>query len=746
MTRTAHRICPICEACCGLEVTLEDDRITAIRGHESDVFSKGYICPKGVALKDLHEDPDRLRQPLVKRNGRFVAVPWDEAFAEIERRLPPLMAEHGRDAVAISMGNPVVHKFSLLAYGARLAKAIGSKNFYSASTLDQIPKQLACGLMYGSWLSVPVPDIERTDLLFVLGGNPMASNGSMWTVPDFRGKLKALKARGGRMIVVDPRRTETAELADEHLFVRPGADVFLLLAMVQALFAEGLVRLGRLAEHAAGLDALREAVAGYTPERVAARCGIEAATIRRIAREFATAPRAAFYARLGSCTQEYGTLTSWLADLIAILTGHFDREGGLMFPKAAAFAPNTQGKAGRGHGVRTGRYRSRVSALPEVNGELPTTSLAEEIQVPGAGQVKALVTLASNPVLSSPNGARLSAALDQLDFMVSVDLYLNETTRHADVILPGRSPLEDSHFDAVFQQFSCRNHAHYSAPVLSAPADHPAEWEVLLRLIAIVSGKAGMDIHTLDNDLFDADLKRQAGLLAPLLRRLGDRTLSGPERLIDFALRAGPYGDRFGLRPSGLRLAKLKDNPQGIDLGALAPRIPEALRTPSGKIELAPPALLADLKRVEADIERVAPEMVLIGRRHVRSNNSWMHNLPVLAKGPYRCTLLLHPKDAERLGLREDGRARVSAEARNDARHIDVQVEISDSVMPGVVSLPHGWGHRLEGTQMQIAAQRPGVNINHLLDENWRDPLSGNAVLSGVPVRIEALSPSPSEL
>ncbi|MFC3109534.1 molybdopterin-dependent oxidoreductase [Undibacterium arcticum] len=557
---TVHRICPLCEACCGLELKISNNEVISIRGHEADVFSHGYICPKGASLKDLHNDPDRLRKPLIKRNGKFVEASWAEAFAEIERRLPPLLSAHGGDAVATVIGNPAAHKIGLLMYFPRLAKALGTHNIFSASTLDQMPKQLAVGLMFGNWLSVPVPDIERADFLLILGANPMVSNGSLWTVPDFRGKAKALRARGGRIVVVDPRRSETAAVADEHHFIRPGADVFLLLGLVHTLFDEKLVRLGRLAEHVVGLGAVEAGVKDFSPERVAARCGFDAQTIRQLARQLAGAERAAVYGRIGTCTQEYGTLCSWLVDVLNVLTGHLDQEGGAMFPKAAAFAVNTLGQPGSGKGVTTGRRKSRVSGAPEIMGELPMICLAEEIETPGAGQVKALISIASNPVLSSPNGERLAAALDQLDFMVSVDIYLNETTRHADVILPGSSPLEDLHYDIVFQQFSHRNHARYSEPVLAREADTPPEWQILLRLAAIAQGKgAQVDVDKFDDELFAGDVRRSTGAQADsqagsqadaVLAALSH--LSGPERQIDFALRTGPYGDRFGQKPDGI--------------------------------------------------------------------------------------------------------------------------------------------------------------------------------------------------
>ena len=726
----AHRICPLCEACCGLEIRIADGRVAGIRGHDADVFSGGYVCPKGAALKDLHQDPDRLRTPLVKRGGRFVETSWDEAFAEIEKRLPPILAQHGRDAVAMVVGNPVAHKIGLLLYGPRLGKALGTRNFFSASTLDQMPKQLSAGLMFGGWLTIPVPDIERSDFLLILGANPMVSNGSLWTVPDFRGKAKAMRARGGRIVVVDPRRTETAAVADQHVSIRPGADVFLLAAMAHTLFDEKLVRLGRLAEHVAGVEEVKSAITPFSPENVAARCGIAAATIRELARTLAAAERAAVYGRIGTCTQEYGTLASWLVDVLNVLTGHLDEPGGAMFPKAAAFAANTAGKPGVGKGIVTGRRKSRVSGAPEIFGELPITCLAEEIETPGEGQVRALVSVAGNPVLSAPNGPRIAAALERLEFMVSLDIYLNETTRHADVILPGVSPLEELHYDVAFPQLSYRNHARYSEPVLSAPAGHPAEWQSLLRLIGIVEGKgANVDVAALDDALVAEEVRRVAGPQADAVLKAVSQW-KGPERLLDLALRSGPYGDLFGVRPGGLTLEKVKASPDGIDLGPLAPRIPEVLRTPSGKIELAPQTLLDDLARPAGDLARPAPDLVIVGRRDVRSGNSWMHNLPILAKGPYRCTALVHPVDAARLGLKDGGKARIVG----SAHAIETQVEISDEMMPGVVSLPHGWGHDLEGARLALAAERPGANLNAVLDDRLRDPLSGNAVLSGVPV------------
>jgi anaerobic selenocysteine-containing dehydrogenase len=733
--RTAHRICPLCEACCGLTLTLDGSRVLQVRGHDADVFSHGYLCPKGVALRDLHHDPDRLQAPLVRRDGRLVPASWPEAFAAVERVLAPVIARHGRDAVGIYLGNPVVHKMGLSLYAPLLVRALGAGNVYSASTLDQMPKQLACALMYGGALSIPVPDIDRTDYLLVLGANPAASNGSLWTVPDFRGRARALGRRGGRLVVVDPRRSETALLADEHHFLRPGADAFLLLGIAATLIAEGRVRLGALAPHVAGLEAAITAVQPYTAARVAAATGLDAATITRLARELAQAPHAAVYGRIGTCTQEFGTLVSWLIELINVLTGNLDRAGGAMFPKAAAFAANTL-PAGVARPFLTGRRRSRVSQAPEVLGEFPATCLAEEIEVPGDGQIRALIVIGGNPVLSVPNGPRLARALESLEACISVDIYQNETSRHADVILPGSSPLEDGHYDVAFPQLAYRNAARYSPATLPRAPGQVAEWQVLLELAAIARGqRANGDAAALDEAAY-ADQVRRALPPEAAARVLGTPTpWRGPERLLDLALRLGPYGDHFGQRPDGLTLDRLVAQPGGIDLGPLAPRIPEVLRTPSGKIELAPPGLIADLGRAEARLATPPADLVVIGRRQLASNNSWMHNLPTLMKGPMRCTLLVHPLDAARCGVVDGGRARLSA----GERVIEAQVEVSDEVMPGVVSLPHGWGHDLPGSELSVAMRRPGANLNALLDDGLRDPLSGNAVLSGIPVALEAV-------
>jgi anaerobic selenocysteine-containing dehydrogenase len=741
---TAYRVCPLCEATCGLEIRHQQRRVIGIRGDEADVASRGFVCPKGAALAELHDDPDRLRQPLVRRNGVLVAVRWDEAFAEIERRLVPIIGAHGANAVAVYLGNPNVHSLSLSLYGQALLRSLRTTSIYTASTVDQIPKQLASGLMFGTFLSIAVPDIDRTDFLLMLGANPMESNGSLWTVPDFPARLRALRQRGGRCVVIDPRRSRTAAVADEHLFIRPGTDAHLLMGIVHTLFAEQLVALGRLADLVHGVTEVENAARDFPPEAVAPVCGIAADGIRRLARALAAAPRAVVYGRIGTCTQGFGTLASWLVDVCNVLTGNLDRPGGALFPLAPAFAANAHGEPGRGRGVRIGRRHSRVRGRPEVQGEFPAACLAEEIETPGDGQVRALITIAGNPVLSTPNGARLGRALTGLEFMLSLDIYVNETTRYADVILPAPSPLEEPHYDVAFSQLAYRNTARFSPAVLARPGEQPAEWETLLRLAGIVSGQgATADIAILDDFVIQTQIQRAIGdphspihgrEVAEIMEALQPRC--GPERLLDLALRSGPYGDGFGAVPGGLSLAKLEEHVHGIDLGPLQPRLPDALRTPSGKIELAPSLLIGDVARLRQSLAN-APrngDFTLVGRRHLRSNNSWMHNLPMLARGRDRCTLQMHPEDAERLGLTDGGAARVVSRVGA----VTVTVEVTADIMPGVVSLPHGWGHDDPQARLRIAAERPGVNSNLLADEMAIEPLSGNAVLNGIPVSVEA--------
>ncbi len=734
-TRVHYRTCPLCEATCGLEVHTEGRRVVRVRGDADDVFSRGYVCPKGTQLGALYADPDRLSRPLVKRDGRHVEVDFDEAFREIEARLLPIL-EGNRSQVALYLGNPNVHNIAGSIYVRPLIQQLGTKNLYSASTVDQMPKHVSAGLMFGNPGTIPVPDIDRTQHLLMLGANPLESNGSLCTAPDFPGRLKSLRERGGRLVVVDPRRTRTAALADEHHAIRPGTDALLLVSLLQVLFAEERASLGDVADCVDGLAELESAVSPFTPERVAPHCGLAPEAIRSMALQLAEAPSAVVYGRIGTHTVDTGTLASWAADALSTVTGNLDRPGGAMFPLAAHASGEGRG---RGRGFQIGRWKSRVREFPEVRGELPIATLADEIETPGEDSVRALVTVAGNPVLSAPEGERLDAAFAELDFMVSVDVYLNETTRHADVILPPASPLESPHYDLAFYGISVRNVANYSPPVFETSG--PSESDLLARLALLVAGQgADADTSVLHDmmlrGLVESKVGREGAALAgrdveEILSALEDR--QGAEAMLDVMIRTGPYGDGFGQDPDGLSLEKLEANPHGIDLGPLQPRLPRALSTPSGKVELLPEPIREDLRRLEARLDESPREgLVLVGRRHLRSNNSWMHNVAPLMKGRDRCTLQIHPDDASRLGL-EDGKP-ASIESR--VGRITAPVELCDDIRPGVVSLPHGFGHDTEGASLTVAREHAGVNSNRITDGRPLDPLSGNAVLNGIPVEV----------
>ncbi len=745
-----HRTCPLCEAGCGLELTVRDDTVVRIRGDRDDPFSRGFICPKGSALHRLHADPDRLRRPLLRRgsdpgSASWEEVGWDDAFAVVEERLRGVIDRHGRDAVAVYLGNPSIHSLGPTLFNGPLIKALGTTNVYSASTVDQMPKHVSSGYLFGNPLLIPVPDLDRTDHLLILGANPYESNGSLCTAPDFPGRLEAIRARGGKVVVVDPRRTTTAQHADQWVPIRPGTDAHLLVAMVQVLFSEGRVELGALAPIVSGVDEVAAAVAPFTPEAVAPVTGIDPETTKALARELAAAPTAAVYGRIGTHTVAFGTIAAWAVDVLNALTGNLDRPGGAMFSTPA----HDRGPGpGKGRGFTIGRRHSRVRGYPEVRGELPVAALAEEITTPGDGQIRALVTVAGNPVLSTPNAAALEQALGQLELMVSVDPYRNETTRFADVILPPPSPLERSEYHLAFYNMAVRNTAAWSPPLF--PAVGPQEHEILGRLALIATGPdAGSDPAVLDRLLLEGALR--AAVEAPdspvadrsveqlLALVTADPARTTPDHLVDVMIRTGAYGDWFGTVPGGLSLDVLAASPHGIDLGPLVPRLPAALRTPSGTVELAPTAVLADLARLRTALAGPLADpdgLLLVGRRHLRSNNSWMHNVDVLARGRFRCTLQVHPDDAHRLGLVDGG----SAEVRSRVGCLVAMVEVTDSVSRGVVSLPHGWGHDRPGAPFTVAGQRPGVNTNVLTDHELMDPLSGNAVLNGIPVTVRAVS------
>lgn len=701
MSKTLHyRACHLCEAICGLAIETESDeggvpRIRSIKGDPQDSFSRGHVCPKAVALQDIQDDPDRLRQPLRRVGSEWQPIGWDEAFALVASRLGEIRERHGNDAVAVYQGNPSVHNYGLMTHSNYFLGLLKTRNRFSATSVDQLPHHLVSQQMYGHGLLIPIPDIDHTDFMLVLGGNPLASNGSIMTVPDVEKRLKALKARGGRLVVVDPRRSETAAIADRHLFIRPGQDAALLLGILNTLFEEHLGRPTPLPVD--GLERVREAVAVFDAESMSVRCGVPAESIRQLARDFAAAERAVCYGRMGVSTQAFGTLCQWLVQLINLVTGNLDRVGGALCTSPALdLVASTSG----GH---FGRWRSRVSGLPEYGGELPVAALAEEILGEGEGQVRALVTVAGNPVLSTPNGRRLEQALDGLEFMLSIDLYINETTRYADLILPPTAPLEHDHYDTTFNVFAVRNVTRFNEAVLPRPEGALHDWEIFVGLARAFTARNGLE-------------------LKPTLE---------PQQMIDLGLRAGAYGDRSEHR---LSLATLRQHPHGIDLGPLRPNLAPRLKTAGQRIQAAPPLFVDDLQRFAAQPLPASDQLLLIGRRHVRSNNSWMHNYHRLVKGKPRHQLLMHPRDLEGRGLVDGQRVRV----RSRVGSVEVEVAASSEMMPGVVSLPHGWGHARPGVQLAIARAQAGVSANDLTDERHLDLLSGNAALNGLPVEVEA--------
>ena len=713
---THYGACNLCEAICGLEFKVKDGRIVSVRGDDADPFSRGHVCPKAVALKDVHEDPDRLRHPVRRTDAGWERIGWDEAFDEVARRLHDLREQHGSHSVATYQGNPSVHNYGNLTHAQNFLGLLKTRNRFSATSVDQLPHQLVAYWMFGHQLLLPIPDIDRTQHFLVLGANPMASNGSLMTVPDFRGRLKELKARGGRMIVIDPRRTETAAVADAHHFIRPGTDAALLLAMLHVLFAEDRVRTGRLGAFTGGIGAVRESVRDFTPEAAEIATGIDADTIRQLARDFSDAPRAVIYGRIGVSTQSYGSLCQWAINLLNIVSGNLDREGGAMFTLPAVDL--LRGQTNPGH---YDVWKSRVRGLPEFGGELPVAAMAEEMLTPGDGQVRGLVTVAGNPVLSTPNGRQLEQALAGLDFMVSIDFYVNETTRHAHLILPPTCGVEHDHYDLIFHHLAVRNTARYTPALVTPEADSRHDWQIYNGLARAY--RAQREAHR--PEPLGAKLKKLPALARQRLR---------PDQLIDLGLRLGPYG-RWKRQPERLSLRRLRQHPHGLDLGALQPSLPARLFTRDKHIRCDTPELLADVDRARSLLWPARIESLrLIGRRHLRSNNSWMHNAERLVKGKDRCQLLMHPEDAASHGLVEGARARVKSRVGT----LDVDVLFTEDMMRGVVSLPHGWGHARPGVNLRVANAHPGVSLNDLTDELLLDPVSGNAAFNGVEVSVEA--------
>lgn len=710
-----HRTCNLCESMCGVEVETRGEEIVSIRGDKNDVLSHGYICPKAIGLKEIYDDPDRLRQPVRRVGDRWQPISWREALTEVTDRICQIQQAHGRDSVGVYLGNPSVHNLGTLVFGPLFLRALGSKNRFSATSCDQLPLMLASYLMFGHQLLLPIPDVDRTDLMIVLGANPLASNGSIMAGPSIRKRLRAISKRGGKLIVVDPRRSETARIADEHLFIRPGTDALFLLSLLHEVCALG-IDVGRLSGSIKNIDRVLEIAKSYPPDRTEKTTAVSCDTVKRLARELRAADRAVLYGRLGTSVQEFGTLCAWLINVINTVTGNLDRPGGWMFSSPAVDVLQPAGGFGAGRGS-LGRWRSRVRGLPEFGGELPCAVMAEEILTEGPGQIRAMLTFAGNPVLSTPNGQQLDRAYASLDFAVSIDLFINETSRHADYILPPVSPVERSHYDLALYLTAVRNVAKYAPPLFSRKTGHRAydDGQIIAELICRLAARQHGHLS-----------KRY--LAAWVLRQVG------PERVLDIGLRFGRYGKRLNPFGAGLSLATLRKSPQGVDLGPLEPVLPGILPPKHGAIDLAPQLFVDDLARLQARFSAApaAGDLLLIGRRHLRSNNSWMHNAPGLMTGKDRCTLMISPEDAGRLGVKSGEVVTLTSRVGQ----VSAPAEVTDEMMPGVVSLPHGFGHHREGVQLQVATRSPGVSANDLTDEIVTD-ISGNAVFNGVPVTVE---------
>ena len=712
MSEVHYGFCNFCDAICGLSIELEGKRILSVRGDEEDPFSRGYLCPKGVAQMDIHDDPDRIRRPLRRRGKDWEEIGWDEALDEAGARAAAVQKKHGHDALALYFGNPISHNYNTLLHLIPFARGLRTKNVYSSGSVDAFSRMLVSQLLYGSPAVLPIPDLERTSYFLILGANPVVSNGSIMTAPDCKRRLRELRARGGRLVVVDPRRTETAALADEHHFIEPAGDALFLMALLHVLVAERRTRLDRLPVTVTGLGLLEAAARDFSPDAVAGRIGIEAETIRRIARDFASAPGAACYGRMGTSVQSFGTLATWLVDVINIVTGNLDQAGGTMFTTPAVDLVGLAKMLGQPGSF--GSYGSRVHGLRELNGELPVAALYDEMATPGPGQVKGLFTLSGNMVLSLPNGGRVDELLRGLDFMVSIDLYLNETTRHAHLILPPASALESDHYPLLEHAMAVRNTAHYAPAVFEKEPGDKHDWEILTELARHIGRHSG-------------GLQRLTGAL-----HHGIGTRFQPARVLDLLLRIGPHA---------LSLDKLRAHPHGIDLGPLEPRLAKILSTRDGRIDLVPQEIRGDIPRLRATLRSPARSgrvFTLIGRRTLRSMNSWLHNSKRLTSGKPRCLLFMHPDDAGRLGLASGQTVKL----RGKVGEIVVPLQITDEIKPGVLCLPYGWGHDRPGARMGVAAKTVGASYNDLVDDAGYDPVSGASVLNGVAVTVEAASPT----
>ncbi|MDG1433072.1 MAG: molybdopterin-dependent oxidoreductase [Saprospiraceae bacterium] len=696
-----YRTCNLCEAMCGIEITYRDKEIKSIKGDPKDPLSEGHICPKAIALQDIYNDPDRLKTPLRKKEtGEWEEISWDVAYEEISTKIKSIQKEFGVNAVGSYLGNPNAHNFGNGVFLPLYLKALGTNNRYSSASADQLPHHFASNFMFGHGLIMPIPDIDRTDFMLIIGGNPMVSNGSMMTAPNFSKRMKRIQERGGKIVVVDPRRTETARKSNEHIFIRPERDALLLLGLIKTIQEKGLVNLRHLRESLFDFEKLDEITKDFSLEKIASIIGISVDKIESLATEFVSAPSAVCYSRMGASTQLFGGLCQWLTNVLNIISGNFDRAGGAMFTQPAFDVLKITNKKGKLESY--GRYRSRVRNLPYYNSEFPVSTLADEILTEGDGQIKAMICIAGNPVLSSPNGERLASALSKLDFMVSVDIYLNETSRHADIILPVATGLEIPHFDIFFNIFSVKNTVKYSPPLFEKRLDQKYDWEILRKFISILTDQPESQLT--------------------------------PEYVLDNMLQSGIHSDK------GLNLEMLKQHPHGIDLGALQPCLVNRLQTNDDKIRLAPQILVDDLARLKSTFfsnKSLSNEFPfqMIGRRLLRSHNTWMHNSYRLVKGKNECTMILNPRDAEALQIQNGDIVKVTSKVGS----IEIETQLSDEIMEGVVSIPQGWGHGRKGVKMKVAQEHPGISINELTDHERIDELTGNAALNGVGVRVESL-------
>lgn len=738
MTEHFKSTCSLCEACCGVILEIEKDRILRVMPDREDPLSGGFVCPKGAVIGEVDADPDRLRTPLLKTNGAHHPISWDEAFGQIEKRIGLIQKKHGRNAVGLYVGNGAAHNYNLHGNLHHLLSNLGSQNFFTSGTVDQVPRQVVSMLLYGSELSVPLPDLDRCQLLWIIGANPAESNGSMLTTPGFVGRANAIKRRGGRVIVIDPQRTRTAQLASEHLAIRPSADGAFLAAVANTLLK--LKRAENKALHLCGdLTFLESWLEPFTPEYVADACGIDAETIVRLAAGLCETEKAAVYGRMGTTTQAFSSLVVWLMDLVNILAGNVDVEGGAMFATPLFAQENTLGDRVPSPTAVIGKWKSRVSGLPEALHQLPVACLPEEIETPGPGQIKALVTIAANPVISNPDANRLRRALSQLEFMVSYDTYINETTQYADLILPSPSRLTQFNYDSWFYQFAVRNYGRYTPAYRTLRADEKSDREISLRLAMIFGGLgANGDIDTFEMAALRNDIGNETRRPASEISgRDAEKICNDLSRLpielrrLDFMFRIGPFGDGFGSK-QGIKFEDVAAAGSGLDLGPLVPRLPNLLRTGSGQIDIKQGFAREELRRLKEWVDKEKPRYVLVGRRQLRSNNSWMHNIPSLRHATRQCTLRMNTEDAAQSGLKSGDLATVSTEHGS----INVQVETTDAIAAGVVSLPHGWGHEaLDGGQ-RLSSKEPGVNVNELTGHNQRDPLTNTAVVNGYAVQI----------